>query len=766
MNDSDKQESSVAPSTSGSDAGGGAHEKGLGWLGRRKFIAALGAAATSASFLESFAKGQDGVIYYQDSFGDIVAATPDVVNFGLPLPSVPAPVSPDNSGIRPLDAAAPCPSSTSIADNWVSPNILMIMVDQLRAPRWLPATGQPGLDSLLPNLAYLRNHSYSYSNYYVAATACTPSRSTLLTGLYAQQTCLFQTQAPGGPQPDLQVGFPNIATVLSQAGISNSPNGTPWKPYRCNWIGKWHLSDSKPLGSNGPSGYGFLPIDHNLPKDNTVASPNGTGNLGTEGSSINPNGWHPTAGPQPGTSSYPPSSLLPLYADAAIVDFFETQWLPNLPAEPWFAAVSLVNPHDISQFPFCFNLAGTTGFGTPANPPGFAFPSPLVAGSPGQGSGQQFDDTYLPALSQGVYTSTPGNYPDAPAGYNGGAGKPDLQTFFKQNLDIHYGSVTLSAGWIKFLNYYLWMQTCVDYQIGRIITQLTAPAHQSWASKTVVIFHSDHGEAGGSHSLKAKGGALYDEIINVPLYISLPGHRTTPPALNPQTYPFVCSSVDILPFLYALALGSDHTWRINTCDLISYLNKRESIFDSMYVPNYVKQYRISGIQNNSGGAYHGQNAQPFIIHTADEYAAAIVSGSAVPSHALCFRTVDLTVSSLNPDGVTVNGGGKLGIYSFWPNPSQPPTQAQTQPDTSRAQQYEFYDYTLSQNYGETGNEYLTSSKVPTYVSAFGTASTPGVGFSELYPPESTFPAQLKTPYDLALAAYLNSSPLTVDPTEL
>jgi hypothetical protein len=34
------------------------------------------------------------------------------------------------------------------------------------------------------------------------------------------------------------------------------------------------------------------------------------------------------------------------------------------------------------------------------------------------------------------------------------------------------------------------------------------------------------------------------------------------------------------------------------------------------------------------------------------------------------------------------GGGKLGIYSFWPYTGTKPTQ----PDTSRGQQFEFYNY--------------------------------------------------------------------------
>jgi hypothetical protein len=236
-------------------------------------------------FLEHFAQAQDGVVYYQDSFGEIVPASLDAMSQGIFPSQVPAPSDPAIAGTashaperrhvesasrsHSKDHASPAEeiscSQTSKQSGYTSPNFLMIMVDQLRAPRWLPPGGQAALDSLLPNITYLRNHSHSFSNYFVAATACSPSRSTLLTGLYTQQTCIFQTQDGGGCQPVLQTGFPNIATVLSQ---SASQVGGGWIPYNCFWIGKWHLSDNaiggSGMGANGPSAYGCCRSDKNV----------------------------------------------------------------------------------------------------------------------------------------------------------------------------------------------------------------------------------------------------------------------------------------------------------------------------------------------------------------------------------------------------------------------------------------------------------------------------------------------------------------------
>jgi arylsulfatase A-like enzyme len=66
-----------------------------------------------------------------------------------------------------------------------------------------------------------------------------------------------------------------------------------------------------------------------------------------------------------------------------------------------------------------------------------------------------------------------------------------------------------------FLDYYYWMQSSVDYHLGRVIQGIKN--NTSLWNSTVLILTSDHGEYGGSHNLKAKGGAMFEESLNVPL---------------------------------------------------------------------------------------------------------------------------------------------------------------------------------------------------------------------------------------------------------
>jgi arylsulfatase A-like enzyme len=168
------------------------------------------------------------------------------------------------------------------------PNILVIIVDELRTPQWFPA--QSVLNSLLPSLARLRTGAVSFAQHYTAANACTPARACLVTGLYAHQHYAMLTNVS-----ELDTGFPTWGTLLREHG------------YQTYWYGKWHLSDSCDLEPYGFSG-------------GTCPSPNGAPGQG-------------------------------LAQDPQIANQFIT-WLQGYnQSDPWCTTVSLVNPHDIAWYP-------------------------------------------------------------------------------------------------------------------------------------------------------------------------------------------------------------------------------------------------------------------------------------------------------------------------------------------------------------------------------------------------------------------------------
>src|ERR1017187_7176870 len=191
-----------------------ASEQSSPGLDQRKFLGALGATAAAALL------GPEGAKLSGQSTSP---------------PPVPSQQSP----------ADPFMGPTYVTQGYNQPNILMIMVDQMGTPRWLPGP-------TLPHIANLQATSCILPNYCVASSACTPSRATLLTGLYSQQTCIFNTLenwcepellAYTGPLPPdgSGTGFPTIGNVLSQQ-LPKGLGGPLTQGYDTVWIGKWHAS--------------------------------------------------------------------------------------------------------------------------------------------------------------------------------------------------------------------------------------------------------------------------------------------------------------------------------------------------------------------------------------------------------------------------------------------------------------------------------------------------------------------------------------------
>jgi arylsulfatase A-like enzyme len=176
------------------------------------------------------------------------------------------------------------------------PNILVIVVDQLRTPQWFPQQAQ--LDALLPHLAQLRNRATSFESHYTAANMCVAARGTMLTGLYPHQTGCMLTKAVAASST-LSAKFPTWGTMLREQG------------YQTAWWGKWHLGPEPDKTPGGLEAYGF--------DGGTYPSPNGNPEQGKE-------------------------------KDPSIVDQF-VEWLAGAGAGPWCTTVSLVNPHDINWWP-------------------------------------------------------------------------------------------------------------------------------------------------------------------------------------------------------------------------------------------------------------------------------------------------------------------------------------------------------------------------------------------------------------------------------
>jgi len=386
-----------------------------------------------------------------------------------------------------------------------NPNILIIMVDQMRAPTWLNASQQAALSqTVLPNImGRIQSNSYNFEEFFVAATVCTTSRSCLLTGLYAPQTAMYANADVGTAAPALNPAFPTWGQAV--AALNPAYQGNLW------WFGKWHLSQKLSAAPLAP--YGFQTRTY---PGGFNCSPNGTANEGSDGG---------------------PFETLVWASDAMIANDF-VGWLEGQapssgqPSAPWCATVSLVNPHDIDYAPAWLQSSPFPPTSVPPQP--VYFPPP--AGAP--------PTLYSSAPSPWNYE----NLQEVPH-------KPSEQYWWVNYLNGGLGTVT---SWPLFLNQYFWMQSLVDQQVGVVLNAL---AGSPFAGNTIVVFLSDHGEYAGSHGLHSKGYAAYDESMRVPLYVQFPGQSGSIPMNQ------MCSSVDFFGLLCDLVTGGSGQWRLAYPDL-------------------------------------------------------------------------------------------------------------------------------------------------------------------------------------------------------
>ncbi|MGA2592063.1 MAG: sulfatase-like hydrolase/transferase [Bryobacteraceae bacterium] len=520
-----------------------------------------------------------------------------------------------------------------------NPNILVIMVDQMRTPVWLNSTLSAQLSSVMPNImGRIQSNSYNFDQFFVAATMCSASRAALLTGLYAPQTAMYINTGPGSAVPTLNPAFPtwgDALTVLNPA----------YQKENIWWFGKWHLSEP-PLTQ-----YGFN--TRLYPSTPSNVSPDGSANEGTDGG---------------------PNANLVWANDSMIAGDF-IGWLEGQPptpagqpSSPWCATVSLVNPHDIGWAPAWLQPPYPP---TNVTMPAVYFPPPAGSQNPPAFYSAQPSPWNLENLTG--------------SGSNQVTGKPTLQySFLAGYLNPSCEAVT---DWVLFLNQYFWLQSLVDYQVGRVLTALQ---NSAFANNTIVIFLSDHGDFAGSHGLHDKGGAVYDEALSVPFYVQFPG-QTGSIAMNQM-----CSGVDLFGLICDLATGGSGQWRLAYPDQAN----RQSMWSFLY-------------NNSSETRVAPSIGLPYIFHTFDQF---VTIPGTTKVHIVCMRTKS-------------SAGGKLALYSEW-------APCTTYPD-STPPDVEFYNY--STNPTELLNDATNPSLQSTlqnYAAAMGTlgAQSTGLTASELNRP--------------------------------
>jgi arylsulfatase A-like enzyme len=400
-----------------------------------------------------------------------------------------------------------------------TPNILFILVDELRYPTVFPGDIEsPGkfLSRFMPNVHKLWERGVKFGNHHTAANACTPSRGVIITGLYSQQNWLITTilstpypPAPPPKQPVLNPLYPTFGRLLRDAG------------YQTPYTGKWHVSVPSP-DTNTLEEYGF---DY-YP---TYYDPTGDNLQGTYGDEVR--GFHNDS-----------------YSAGQAVD-----WLLNKrPAnQPWCLTVALVNPHDREFFPAGTEFQTVTELfdHSVTNPAGLDQMVPY----PGNGPKVSWQKNALKSPPAHEYPPVPPNWEsratlvakkpkthtfihDFQQGVWGGAADDASQERAtiehypnrdpKMNLNLGIAKMPYSY-WKRGLDSYIQTMQIVDNDIGGLLDAFHS-LPKDVVENTIIVFTSDHGEYSGAHGMmQGKMATVYEEAWHIPIIVVDPSGRFT-----------------------------------------------------------------------------------------------------------------------------------------------------------------------------------------------------------------------------------------------
>ncbi len=257
----------------------------------------------------------------------------------------------------------------------------------------------------------------------------------------------------------LDPAVPTIGSLLADRG------------YRSSYLGKWHL------------GHGETP------------DMEAHGYRDWEGNDVHFMG-----------SAYTGRYFDPIIVDQAI-DWLSDRSDGNGNGRPWFLTVALVNPHDIMWFP-----ADHASY---------------------QADHRKFAEFFNAVLKMRVgdlpVTPPPEDYPRLfdrlPDNFGDDLHtKPEVQRAWRHVRNTEHVVGRIDADdhdtWLRGLDYYAWLHIELDRSLARLLGALDG---LGLYDDTVIAYTSDHGDACGSHGLRAKLPCVYDEVMGVPLIVKGPG---------------------------------------------------------------------------------------------------------------------------------------------------------------------------------------------------------------------------------------------------
>ncbi len=460
------------------------------------------------------------------------------------------------------------------------PNILLLLVDQLRYPRF--SYQDRGLNNSIkdilsfvnqldkddpylqnfPGFIKLREYATVLTNHTIAESACIPSRGSIMTGQYGPRTGVTQTDGlfkSGDAQnfPWLKAdGFATMGDWLRAAG------------YSTHYFGKWHTSNPP---EHTLQGFGFDDWELSWPEPH--------------GSLINNLGTYRDYQFADLACSFLQARGLGVPYNRATAEAAENN--PNSSdqptVKPFFAVCSFTNPHDIAAYPTLPRSLVPQEDGHRFGPGG-SVPVPAQGTMSSQPTDGTFQVNLNPTgLPQDNATAAPtqdedllqNNKPDCQYDYSvkiglGLAAKAGLgvakaamadkdvsdPAFLKAAVEAtmkvaipFQAQEDADGAATGFLQYYTYMISMVDRHILRVLEALESSGLRD---NTILVFASDHGEYGAAHSMMMeKWHTAYQEVLHVPVLVSSP--QINPERDQPARIDGLTSHIDLLPTLMGLA---------------------------------------------------------------------------------------------------------------------------------------------------------------------------------------------------------------------
>ena len=345
--------------------------------------------------------------------------------------------------------------------NGQSPNVVIIISDQQRADT-MP--GDRANDICTPHLDRLAESSVQFRRGYCTFPMCSPSRSSILSGLYPHGTRMVSNHQPRPVSDELHL--PQDVKLVADY--------LKTKDYLCAYTGKWHLG-------TGGDRRGFT--DHvTRTSMYDVDGPNQNDMLGftrkagipiaMKESGIDPNPTTFDKRTRIGTS------LLPLSYHSSVRNAL--------------SAAGFIRRAAAEGRRFCLTYS--------CHEPHPAFVSPFPF--------DRSHDRRSMVLPRNVSDRN---------GYEIMRHRVDWQ--LKSSAGFH--EEELQSMWAAYCG----AVSYVDHCLGTVLEALTDTEQMD---ETLLIFTSDHGEMLGSHGMLFKGSVLYEELVRIPLLIRPPGGLNGP----------------------------------------------------------------------------------------------------------------------------------------------------------------------------------------------------------------------------------------------